>query len=108
MSPRSGPSRARGRAVRELMRLHLSLSHAALSDPLTGLGNQRAFQQELHCVVARAARYGETIALACIDLDEFTVVNGEQGQAAGDHVLVALAGVLRECRAADRAFRLGG
>lgn len=81
----------------------------ALRDPLTGLGNHRAFQEELDRQVAAAVRYGTPLALVLIDLDEFKSVNDRDGHAAGDRVLHGfgqlLAGGLRR---ADRPFRVGG
>src|SRR5699024_1169676 len=43
----------------------------ALEDPLTHLGNHRAFQEELDRQVAASERYGEPLALLLIDLDDF-------------------------------------
>ncbi len=43
----------------------------ALADPLTGLGNHRAFQEELDRQVDAAQRYGAPVALVLIDLDDF-------------------------------------
>ena len=43
----------------------------ALADPLTGLGNHRAFQEELDRQVEAAQRYGVPVSLVIIDLDEF-------------------------------------
>src|SRR5918996_161252 len=81
----------------------------ALRDPLTGLGNHRAFQEELDRQVAASVRYGTPLALVLIDLDEFKSVNDKDGHAAGDLVLHGfgqlLAGGLRR---ADRPFRVGG
>ena len=43
----------------------------ALRDPLTGLGNHRAFHEELERQVAASLRYNVPLALFLIDLDEF-------------------------------------
>ena len=81
----------------------------ALRDPLTGLGNHRAFHEELDRQVAGALRYGLALSLLLIDLDEFKAVNDMRGHAAGDRVLRGfgelMGGALRR---ADRAFRIGG
>jgi predicted signal transduction protein with EAL and GGDEF domain len=47
----------------------------ALRDPLTGLGNHRAFHEELDRQVAAALRYELPLALLLIDLDEFKSIN---------------------------------
>jgi diguanylate cyclase (GGDEF)-like protein len=81
----------------------------ALTDPLTGLGNHRAFHEELDRQVAASERYGTPLALALIDLDEFKQINDKGGHAAGDRMLRGFAQVLSSAtRRADRPFRIGG
>jgi diguanylate cyclase (GGDEF)-like protein len=81
----------------------------ALRDPLTGLGNHRAFHEELDRQVAGALRYGVPLALLLIDLDEFKAVNDGRGHAGGDRVLRGFGELLgMTLRRADRAFRVGG
>ena len=59
----------------------------ALRDPLTGLGNHRAFQEELDRQVDGAHALRRPLALMLIDLDEFKAVNDSRGHAGGDRVL---------------------
>ena len=81
----------------------------ALRDPLSGLGNHRAFQEELDRQVAAALRYEVPLGLLLIDLDEFKAVNDGRGHAGGDRVLRAFGQLLSVAlRRADRAFRVGG
>ncbi|MEX1173256.1 MAG: bifunctional diguanylate cyclase/phosphodiesterase, partial [Chloroflexota bacterium] len=81
----------------------------SLRDALTGLGNHRAFQEELAGQWAIANRHGIPLAVVLIDLDEFKLVNDAHGHAEGDEVLRRFAssttGVLRR---SDRAYRIGG
>jgi diguanylate cyclase (GGDEF)-like protein len=78
-------------------------------DPLTRLGNRRAFTRHLRERSYRSARYGEPFALVVLDVDEFKALNDRLGHAAGDDALAAVGEVLRRAlRLADRAFRLGG
>ena len=56
----------------------------ALRDTLTGLGNHRAFQEEIERQWAIATRGGRSVALAIIDLDDFKRINDSSGHAAGD------------------------
>ena len=56
----------------------------ALRDPLTGLGNHRAFQEELDAQIESATRYGVPVSLVLIDLDEFKQINDSAGHATGD------------------------
>ena len=51
----------------------------ALADPLTGLGNHRAFQEELDRQVDGAQRYGAPVSLVLIDLDDFKSDQRHQG-----------------------------
>jgi diguanylate cyclase len=81
----------------------------ALRDQLTGLGNHRAFQEELDRQVAAALRYEVPLSLLLIDLDEFKAVNDGRGHAGGDRVLRGFGQLLNlALRRADRAFRVGG
>lgn len=81
----------------------------ALRDPLTGLGNHRAFHEELDRQAEAALRYGTPVALLLIDLDEFKAVNDRLGHAGGDRLLRAFGQLLSTTvRRADRAFRVGG
>ena len=81
----------------------------ALRDPLTGLGNHRAFHEELARQVAGSLRYEVPLALLLIDLDEFKAINDSRGHAGGDRVLRGFGGLLAgSLRLADRAFRVGG
>lgn len=74
--------------------------HAALTDPLTGLGNRRA----LEASIPRG-----DYALIAVDVDLFKRVNDEFGHAAGDRVLLEVARVLsRFVRERDAIYRLGG
>ncbi|MDB5074290.1 MAG: hypothetical protein JWO42_469, partial [Chloroflexi bacterium] len=84
------------------------LQHAALTDHLTGLGNHRAFAEEVSRAAASAHRDGDRIALALIDVDDFKQINDRHGHGHGDRVLAGLGAILRGGRASDRAFRLGG
>jgi diguanylate cyclase (GGDEF)-like protein len=82
---------------------------ASLRDPLTGLGNRRAMDEEWAGHEARAARDGELLFAAIIDIDHFKRVNDTYGHARGDAVIVAVARrVLELLRRSDRVYRLGG
>ena len=81
----------------------------ALRDTLTGLGNHRAFQEEMERQWAIAARTGRSMALALLDLDDFKRLNDSSGHAAGDLVLRQAATTMAAyTRRSDRAFRVGG
>jgi diguanylate cyclase (GGDEF)-like protein len=83
--------------------------HIAFTDPLTGLGNRRAFDVELERAWARSARSGRPLALYLVDIDHFKRFNDRYGHRTGDEVLRAVGQALaRDVRAGDQAFRFGG
>ena len=88
----------------------LALTHAeARRDALTGLANKRAFDESLEAALERAGKFGEEASLVLFDLDDFKLVNDEQGHLAGDEVLREIGRVLmRVVRARDEVFRVGG
>ncbi len=81
------------------------LRRAALTDPLTGLPNRRAFFDALHAL----GPDDEAACLAMIDLDHFKQVNDRFGHAAGDSVLAQFAEIARTSfRSSDVVARIGG
>lgn len=77
----------------------------AHTDTLTGLRNRRS----LDMVLERYVHGREAFGLMHLDLDYFKDVNDALGHAAGDHVLQAVAAILREeTREADTIVRAGG
>jgi diguanylate cyclase (GGDEF)-like protein len=81
----------------------------SLRDALTGLGNHRAFQEELERQWLGSTRHNSRLALAILDLDDFGKVNDADGHAGGDRVLVGIAGLLTAgLRRGDQVFRIGG
>ncbi|MGC9977434.1 MAG: PAS domain S-box protein, partial [Syntrophales bacterium] len=80
----------------------------AAHDVLTGLLNRRSLEEMLNRTIAKAKR-GTLSSLLYMDLDNFKDVNDTVGHAAGDDVLITLAGLFKDVvRAEDIIFRLGG
>jgi diguanylate cyclase (GGDEF)-like protein len=78
-------------------------------DPLTRLGNRRAFIRRVEREAERGARYGTGFALVVCDLDGFKSLNDGFGHLAGDDALCDVAAALLDAvRASDGAFRIGG
>ncbi len=93
----------------ELRRNLLRLQQENSTEPLTRLGNRRAFQERLNQELARTENPGNTLGLLFIDVDNFKSYNDSFGHAAGDAVLWQLADVMRKsCREDDFAARVGG
>lgn len=81
----------------------------ALSDPLTGLNNRRAFGRDLAKIHSELNRHGGHAALMLFDLDKFKPVNDDFGHEAGDQVLVQVARrISSSIRCEDSASRIGG
>ncbi len=80
----------------------------ALSDPLTGLANRRAFDRAVEEFFASSEDKADT-ALLLIDIDHFKDVNDTYGHVLGDKVLRAIAHTLQSnIKGRDLAARLGG
>ena len=85
------------------------LMEEALTDPLTGIRNRRAFEIDLERETARARRHHRPLTLAVIDVDGLKRLNDAEGHGAGDEALRAVAGALRRtARREDGAYRIGG
>ena len=83
------------------------LEASARTDPLTGLDNRRAFQEELDERLRSTP--GESFAVIMVDVDGLKQVNDAHGHAAGDAVLKRVASVLSEqLRGDDVVTRWGG
>ncbi|AZI44808.1 diguanylate cyclase (plasmid) [Deinococcus psychrotolerans] len=91
------------------LRLRETLRQQSIRDPLTGLFNRRYLEETFERELRRSERKGEAIGLIMLDVDRFKVFNDTHGHEAGDVLLKALGGVLRESvRAEDVACRYGG
>jgi diguanylate cyclase (GGDEF)-like protein len=92
-------------------RLHLEeLERLSLTDPLTGLGNRRAFERDLELRLSRSRRLGEPLALLYMDVEGLKRLYDRFGHASGDETLRCLASVLRSSSrlGTDTAYRVGG
>ena len=103
-----GP-RGVGRDFGELREAYDRARLDSLLDGLTGLGNHRAFQEELDARIAQARDDGQMLALVMIDVDDLKTINDEKGHAAGDDLLRSVAQIMRaNLRRGDGAYRTGG
>ena len=90
--------------------LNAEILFQANHDHLTGLFNRRAFEICLsQCVTQLREAEGPDHALLYIDLDQFKIVNDTVGHAAGDRLLVEVAGLLKPFQSHQASLaRLGG
>lgn len=97
-------------AVEQKDELTARLRELSRRDPLTGLFNRRAFEEELRKVWRRSQRGRQTLSLLYVDIDFFKAFNDYYGHPAGDACLIAVAGVLNAAvkREGDMVARLGG
>ncbi len=93
----------------ELLSKNARINFMAHHDVLTGLPNRLRFHEQLDEALGRRLRYGDGVALLCLDLDHFKQVNDMLGHPTGDALLKEMAARLRGCvREGDAIARLGG
>jgi diguanylate cyclase (GGDEF)-like protein len=89
----------------------------AVRDPLTSLYNRRYFFYRLNSEIQRGKRYGRTLSLLILDVDDFKKFNDKHGHLGGDNLLRDLAerikGTIRRSETTpsyevDIACRYGG
>lgn len=106
--------RARNQIRRKLYqdRLRADLAYSislALTDPLTGLHNQRYLRGHLRSLIASLRGTGGSLAAMMLDVDHFKAINDRFGHAAGDAALQAVATCIRKhVRLFDTVARYGG
>jgi len=92
--------------------LRARVESLALTDPLTGLGTRRSFDQELPREIARARRSEVPVCVAVLDVDHMSRFNLVRGEREGDRLIKEAASSwasgLREidllCRLQDEEF----
>jgi diguanylate cyclase (GGDEF)-like protein/PAS domain S-box-containing protein len=84
------------------------IEHLATRDALTGLPNRLLLTDRGGQAILHAARTRSQLALLCIDIDRFKLVNESLGHQAGDALLRAIAERLENVLSADTLARLGG
>ena len=97
-----------GAALRNALLYERTLA-AAHGDHLTGLGNRRAFYEQLEAELERTRRGNESLSLLILDVDRLKEINDAFGHAAGDEVLERLARLVRDGSGnIDGVYRIGG
>jgi diguanylate cyclase (GGDEF)-like protein len=90
-------------------RTELRHKTAAMTDPLTGLLNRRAFLEDAETLLQQQISRDRPIGVLLIDLDHFKSINDRFGHAAGDKVLQIFAKTTQaNLRQNDLVGRIGG
>ncbi|PCH61222.1 MAG: hypothetical protein COC19_05000 [SAR86 cluster bacterium] len=94
---------------RDLRKNQKQLQKLSITDALTGLFNQRYFQDAFADAMNMARRSNDNISCIAIDVDHFKLFNDRYGHPAGDEVLRRLGSVIHSClRKKDIPCRSGG
>jgi len=94
---------------RQLESLNRDLYEQSRQDILTGVANRLRMEEDLEAIEANAVRNGGGYAITLCDVDHFKTYNDAHGHPAGDELLRAIAGAVRDsCRKGDAVYRYGG
>jgi diguanylate cyclase (GGDEF)-like protein/PAS domain S-box-containing protein len=97
------------RDIRERKKAEETIRHLAYHDVLTGLPNRVLFEERLRIELAQARRSRQKVAVMCLDLDRFKIVNDTVGHSGGDQLLQEVASEFAETiREGDAVARVGG
>jgi len=87
----------------------LRLERLANTDELTGLPNRRHFLETVRKEIVRSRRFGKSLSVGMVDIDNFKKVNDVHGHGVGDLALQHVARTMTHGqRAIDVVGRLGG
>jgi diguanylate cyclase (GGDEF)-like protein/PAS domain S-box-containing protein len=94
--------------ITDRKRAEEEVRYKAHHDVLTGLPNRALFKDRLTIALNYAHRAGSQLAVLCLDLDRFNVVNEAFGRDGGDELLKQVAERLNKCvREEDSVARVG-
>ena len=86
-----------------------TLETEAATDPLTSVGNRRAFDRMAGQSFREARAAGKPIGVVLVDLDDFKPINDRLGHRFGDEILRKVAQrIARHVRKSDAIARVGG
>lgn len=89
--------------------LYQRLKRISDTDPITGLYNHRFIMKRLNGEIRRASRYGHSLSIMMLDVDNFKDLNDIFGHPFGDVALKKIAmATVTACRDTDFVGRYGG
>jgi diguanylate cyclase (GGDEF)-like protein len=95
--------------ITERKRVEKQISHMARHDALTGLPNRVLLRERIEEALARVCQNGDTLAVLCLDLDQFKAVNDTLGHPIGDELLNAVSERIKAYLGEkDTVARVGG
>lgn len=90
-------------------KLYHQTQELAIRDGLTGLHNQRFFEEMLQTIYNSNRHRQIPLSMLVIDIDYFKNYNDQNGHLAGNELLIRLADILKKSvRKEDLTFRFGG
>lgn len=98
--------RGTARNITEQHKAAIEIERLATHDPLTGLPNRVSLQKTLEDALAE----NEKGSVLLLDVDHFKYINDNFGHRAGDQLIVAVGGLLKDLMkdCSGQVFRLGG
>ena len=104
-----GYRRRLSEAYQNLESRNAAFRDQARRDPMTGVLNRRAFEEDWGALIEQAGGRPVGVALLLFDCDHFKAINDTYGHGTGDQVLKAVCYVLGQVmRSVDHLYRLGG
>lgn len=95
--------------IKDRARVLDKLEKLAITDGLTTLYNLRHFYKQLEVEIGRCSRYGHSLSLLLLDIDNFKMYNDSYGHLEGDKALIRISQIIKSClRTMDSAYRYGG
>jgi diguanylate cyclase (GGDEF)-like protein len=89
--------------------LYQKVEELSITDDLTKLFNTRYLNRSIDMEIQRAVRYGASVSLIFMDIDDFKKVNDGHGHLVGSKMLVEVGQLLiRNLRSIDVVVRYGG